>query len=206
MATTPPHHLPLALRRLSADQLRDLVGRLRAADPTVDAAADALIDDMLLPPCLTCKKAGAGAFGPVTGDRRFNAADLRELALGLCVLDPGAGAAALEDVAGHRKGWKREEKKMGVGVGAGSGPLGLQEPDTPTSTGGFTTGSGSSDGSASASASASAPSSSSSSVAGIESGDRPKNKKKKKGTLKKWFIYFLESQEYVNEGIAFRGY
>ncbi|RYP93123.1 hypothetical protein DL770_000780 [Monosporascus sp. CRB-9-2] len=200
MATTSPHHLPLALRRLSADQLRDLVGRLRAADPTVDEAADALIGDMLPPPCLTRKKADAGAFGPVTGDRRFNAADLRELALGLCVLDPGAGAAALEEVAGHRKGWKREK----VEVGVGSGPLGLQEPGTPTSTGGFTTSSGSSDGSASASASA--PPSSLSPVAGIESGDKPKNKKKRKGTLKKWFIYFLESQEYVNEGIAFRGY
>ncbi|RYO91208.1 hypothetical protein DL764_008314 [Monosporascus ibericus] len=198
MATPPPHHLPLALRRLSADQLRDLVGRLRAADPTVDAAAGALIDGMLPPPRLTCKKADAGAFGPVAGDRRLNAADLRELALGLFVLDPGAGAAALEEVTGHRKGWKREKVEAGVG----SGSLGLQEPDTPTSTGGLTTGSSSSDGSASAST----PSSSSFSVAGIEGGDKPKNKKKKKGTLKKWFIYFLESQEYVNEGIAFRGY
>ncbi|RYP54244.1 hypothetical protein DL769_010381 [Monosporascus sp. CRB-8-3] len=202
MATTPPHHLPLALRRLSADQLRDLVGRLRAAGPTVDAAADALIDDMLPPPRLKSKKAGADAraFGPVAGDRRFNAADLRELALGLCLLDPGAGTAALEEVAGHRKGWKREEKK--VEVGEGPGPLGLREPHTPTSTGGFATDGGSSDGSASASA----PSSSSSSVAGIDSGGKPKNKKKKKGGFKRWFIYFLESQEYVNEGIAFRGY
>ncbi|RYP66950.1 hypothetical protein DL771_007524 [Monosporascus sp. 5C6A] len=202
MATTPPHHLPLALRRLSADQLRDLVGRLRAADPTVDAAANALLHDMLPPARITRKRADAGAFEPLTGDRRFNAADLRELALGLCVLDPSAGAAALEEVAGHRKGRKGEKK---VEAGVGSGPLGLQEPDTPTSMGGFTTGSGSSGGSASASASA--PSSSTSSVAGIESGDRPNNKKKmKKGTLKKWLIYFLESQEYVNEGIAFRGY
>ncbi|RYP44256.1 hypothetical protein DL768_009260 [Monosporascus sp. mg162] len=198
MATTPPHNLPLALRRLFADQLRDLVGRLRAADPTVDAAADALIDDML-PPCLTCKKADAGAFGPVAGDRRFNAADLRELALGLCVLDPGAGAAALEEITGHRKGRKTEK----VAVGVGSGPLGLQVPGTPTPTSRFTTDSGSSGGSASSSA----PSSSSSSVAGIESGDKPKNNKKKtKSTIKKWFIYFLEPQEYVNEGIAFRGY
>ncbi|RYO92938.1 hypothetical protein DL766_008436 [Monosporascus sp. MC13-8B] len=199
MATSLPHHLPLTLRRLSADQLRDLVGRLRAVDPTVNAAADALINDMLPQRRLKSNKAGADvcAFGPVAGDRRFNAADLRELALGLCVLDPGAGAAALEGVVpvpARKARWGEGKDAKHVGVG-----LGPQEPDTPTSTDGFTTDSSSSDGSAST-----PPSSSSSPVAGIEGGDKPKTKKK--GAFKKWFIYFLESQEYVNEGIAFRGY
>ncbi|RYP05911.1 hypothetical protein DL765_009683 [Monosporascus sp. GIB2] len=200
MATTPPHHLPLTLRRLAADQLRDLVGRLRAVDPTVDAAANALIDDMPPPRRLKSKKAGADAcaFGSVAGDRRFNAADLRELALGLCVLDPGPGAAALEEVVpvpARKARWGGAKEAKNVGVG-----LGPQEPDMPTSTDGFTTdSSSSSDGSAST-----PPPSSSSSVAGIEGGDKPKTKKK--SAFKKLFIYFLESQEYVNEGIAFRGY
>ncbi|KAK7753584.1 hypothetical protein SLS62_004442 [Diatrype stigma] len=199
--------LMLALRRFRSSELHELLDSLRRSDARVEAAACALIDDMLPP------RKGYPPF-PVEPIKRFGPAELRELALSLCFVAPAAQAVALVEIERLqlvRYGW------CGRGDGAGGASSGgllwkmkkkRGQSESPTTT--TTTTTPSEDYPPPTGDPASTPTTTvaiavATAAGGGGSACDKKGKRRTTRKLKQAIVSFLDSMEYANDGNIYRG-